>query len=402
MKKKITIGLFTDAFLPMVDGVGMVVDNYAKRLIKYADVYVFAPLYNEEYDDSKLPYKVIRCKSIKIPFIDYSLPMPKLDKNFRKIVNSYKLDIVHIHSPFTMGKEGVLYAKKHHVPLIGTMHSQYKQDFMRAVKNEYLANTLLKTLIHNYNKCDECWAVNSEVARIFYEDYGYKELPKVMNNATEMEPLSEKDKKAGIELINETYHLTNEKVFTFVGRINALKNIFFIVDALKLVKEKEPNLKYKMFFIGTGQDEEELKRRIKENDLEDNVILCGKITDRKILASYLARSDLFLFPSLYDASSIVQIEAASQHTPVLFIEGAATTATVTNNVNGFIAPNDINEYANYIINIVKDKDKLLEVSNNCYRDLYKNWDDTIESVYNRYLELINEKKNKVIKKIKNS
>ena len=68
--KKIKIGLFTDAFFPMVDGVGMVVDNYAKRLIKYADVYVFAPLYNEEYDDSRLPYKVIRCKSIKVPFID--------------------------------------------------------------------------------------------------------------------------------------------------------------------------------------------------------------------------------------------------------------------------------------------------------------------------------------------
>ena len=51
-------------------------------------------------------------------------------------------------------------------------------------------------------------------------------------------------------------------------------------------------------------------------------------------------------------------------------------------VNGFIAPNDVNEYANYIINIVNDKDKLLEVSNNCYRDLYKNWDDTIEFVYN--------------------
>ena len=58
--------------------------------------------------------------------------------------------------------------------------------------------------------------------------------------------------------------------------------------------------------------------------------------------------------------------------------------------------------ANYIINIVNDKDKLLEVSNNCYRDLYKNWDDTIEFVYNRYLELINEKKNKVMKMIKNS
>ena len=52
--EKIKIGLFTDAFFPMTDGVGMVVNNYAKRLIKYADVYVFAPLYSEEFDDNKL------------------------------------------------------------------------------------------------------------------------------------------------------------------------------------------------------------------------------------------------------------------------------------------------------------------------------------------------------------
>lgn len=399
---KLTIGLFVDVFFPMTDGVTMVVDNYAKRLSKYCNVIVFAPKYiGKEYDDSKFNYKVVRCISLKVPFLDYTLPIPKMDITFQKELHKYNLDLVHIHSPFTVGEAGIKYAIDNDIPLIGTMHSQYKQDFMRAVKNEHLANTLLKSLIHNYNKCDECWAVNSEVARIFYEDYGYKELPKVMNNATEMKELSREDKKAGIDLINEKYHLTDEKVFTFVGRLNALKNIFFIVDALKLVKEKEPNLKYKMFFIGTGQDEDELKKKIKENNLEDNIILVGKITDRLILASYLSRSDLFLFPSLYDASSIVQIEAASQHTPVLFIEGAATTATVTDNVNGFIAPNDVNEYANYIIKLMKNDKLLKEVSNNCYRDLYKNWDDTIESVYNDYLELIKKNDNdKVLKKIK--
>lgn len=66
----------------MIDGVVMVVDNYAKRLIKYANVIVFAPDYAKgKFDDSKFPYKVVRCKSIKMPIIDYSLPMPKLDKN---------------------------------------------------------------------------------------------------------------------------------------------------------------------------------------------------------------------------------------------------------------------------------------------------------------------------------
>ena len=385
--KRITIGLFTDAFFPMTDGVVMVVDNYAKRLIKYGDVYVFAPSYNEKYDDSKLPYKVIRCKSVKVPFIDYSLPLPKLDTSFSKKVNSYKLDIVHIHSPFTIGEEGIRYAKRHNVPVIGTMHSQYKQDFLRAVKNEHLADKLTKRLIKVYNKCDECWAVNSKVAQIFYEDYGYKTLPKVMNNATEMFPL--KNKIEACNLINKKHNLTDEKVFIFVGRINNLKNVFFILDALIELEKLKPSFKYKMFFIGTGQDENELKSRIKMYHLEDKVIMCGKVTDRTLLASYYARSDLFLFPSYYDASSIVQIEAASQKTPVLFLEGSATSATVTDNVDGFIEENDIEKYAKRILDIVTNEDLLIQVSNNSYNNLYKNWDDMIDIIYNQYLKLIN-------------
>ena len=38
------------------------------------------------------------------------------------------------------------------------------------------------------------------------------------------------------------------------------------------------------------------------------------VKDRELLASIYARADLFLFPSLYDALSIVQIEAALQKT----------------------------------------------------------------------------------------
>ena len=389
--KKITVGLFIDVFYPMTDGVVMVVDNYAKRLAKICNVIVFCPRFiGEDFDDSIFNYKVVRCRSVKVPFIDYSLPIPKMDITFQNDLNKYNLDIVHIHSPFSVGEAGIKYAKTHNIPVIGTMHSQYWQDFKRAVRTDTLANTLTKTIIRTYNKCDECWAVNSEVARIFHEEYHYKKIPRVMNNATEMKPVT--DIKESCNLINKKYHLKDEKVFIFVGRLNALKNIFFIVKALKIVRDKMKNLNFKMFFIGTGQDEGELKKIIIENNLSDNIILVGKVSDRELLASFYARSDLFLFPSLYDASSIVQIEAASQKTPVLFLEGAATTATVTPNVNGFISKNDVNEYANNIIKIITDEKLLRHVSENAYRDLYKNWDDKIDEVYKRYLELIEKKK----------
>ena len=209
MKKKIKIGLFIDTFFPMVDGVTMVVDNYAKRLTEIADVTVFAPeLKDSTFDDTSLNYKVVRCKSLNVPFLDYSLPMPKSDKRFMEILNSSKLDIVHIHSPFTIGKVGVEYAKKNKIPCIATMHSQFKRDFQKVVKYDFVATKMVDTIIKVFNQCDECWAVNSEIARIFHEDYKYKTLPKVMNNATELVPL-ENTKKA-IELINKKHNINKK------------------------------------------------------------------------------------------------------------------------------------------------------------------------------------------------
>ena len=387
---KITIGLFIDTFFPMIDGVTMVVDNYAKRLTKYANVIVFAPEYPKaQYDDSKFLYKVVRCKSVKMPIIDYSLPMPKIDKKFMHELNNTKLDIVHIHSPFTIGKIGVEYAKKNNVPAIATMHSQYKKDFLRAVKFEPLANLLTRVIIRQYNKCDECWAVNSEIAKIYYEEYKYKKLPKVMGNATDMKLVENMEQAK--KLINEKYNISpDEKVFLFVGRINNLKNVFLIANSLKILKEKY-NPKFKMLFVGSGQDEDELKSIIDKNNMNQDIIMCGKTSDRELLANIYARADLFLFPSLYDASSIVQIEAASQKTPTLFVEGAATTATITENVNGFISQNNEEDFAEKINEIINNKALYDSVCENVYKDIYINWDSQVSKVFDSYMEIISER-----------
>ena len=373
---RINIGFFIDTYYPMIDGVITVVDNYARCLSKYANVTVFAPLIDKNYDDSKLPYKVVRCKSVKLGFVDYSLPEPKLDREFLKELNNSNLDIVHIHSPFTIGKIGINYAKKHNIPVIATMHSQYKQDSMGT-----------KIIIDVFNKCDECWAVNSGIAKLYYEEYKYKIMPEVTTNATDFKRVEDVDKAK--KEINDIHNIgDNYKVFLFVGRINKLKNVFFIVDALKEIK----NIKYKMIFVGNGQDEEELKKYIRNNKLEDNIIFTGKITDKELLAKYYARADLFLFPSLYDASSIVQIEAASQSLPVLFLENAKTSSDIKDNINGFLSKDDPKEYAKRIEEIMSDTKLYNKVSENAYKDLYVTWEDVTKKAYERYITLIERRK----------
>ena len=130
---------------------------------------------------------------------------------------------------------------------------------------------------------------------------------------------------------------------------------------------------------------------LKENGLENDIILCGKISDRYELSCYYKRADLFLFPSMYDSSSIVQIESASQSTPGLFIRGSVTATGISDNINGFLAENSLDSYSNRIIEIMEDEELYKKVALNSFRDIYINWEEKIEEVYNIYMEFINKK-----------
>ena len=339
------IGLFIDSFYPMVDGVINVVDNYAKELLKYAEVTVFCPLVNGVKITDK-PYEVVQCNSFELKGLEYTLPTPMVDGDFIKKLNKSNLDIVHVHSPFTVGEMGKNYAKKFNKPLIATLHSQFRQDFERAVKLKTPVDIAMKMIMRIFNSCDVCWAVNDKIKELYQTEYGLTANCIIKQNATSHRPVT--DRNSAINEINSLYGLqSNIPVFLFVGRLNLLKGIDLIVDSLKIVKER--GIKFKMLFVGIGQDQDLLIEKIADLNLSDDIILTGKIDDAHLLEKIYARATLFLFPSKYDANSLVQIEAACQSTPTLFVKGARTASERIADENGFIAEDNPESYAEKII-----------------------------------------------------
>jgi len=49
-----------------------------------------------------------------------------------------------------------------------------------------------------------------------------------------------------------------------------------------------------LIYIGTGPDEKELKGKIKNYQMQDLVLMSGKVTDRSLLPLIYARADLLL------------------------------------------------------------------------------------------------------------
>ena len=143
-----------------------------------------------------------------------------------------------------------------------------------------------------------------------------------------------------------------------------------------------------MFYVGTGSDFKKLEKKVKEYNLEDKVILTGEIKDRKELSAYYKMADLFLFPSLFDASSLVQIEAAVNETPGLFIEDSVTADTVDNNISGYTCKLDEHVYKDTIKKVLSNEKKHKEVSINAHKMLGKTWDEISKITYDFYLDLI--------------
>ncbi|MBQ7240237.1 MAG: glycosyltransferase [Bacilli bacterium] len=385
MNKRLKIGIFMDSYYPAIDGVVLVIDNLCKELSKFNDVVLVVPYTNTIDEDKNKPYKIIRVKSIDVPFTEYRLGIPSLKKS--KIYNELlkeKFDVIHIHSPFTIGKLGVDLAKDLNVPSVCTMHTRFDFEIRKVVKSESINKFVIKRIISVFNKCYAGIAINSKMIKVF-EDYGYKKKPRIIYNGTDLKPLKENSKY--IDIINEKYNIeANDKVLLFVGRITSVKNIFFILDSLKLLKED--GYQFKMFFVGSGSDEKKLALKILEYNLQDSVIMTGQIKNREELSAMYKRADLFLFPSLFDASSLVQIEAAVNETPGLFIEDSVTADTVTNEVSGFTSVLDEVKYKDRIKEILDDKKHLKEVSINAHKLLGKSWDEISKTTYEYYLELI--------------
>ncbi len=380
-----------DSYYPNVDGAINAVKNYTKELNRISTAKLACPMANKKlkYVDNE-EFEVIRCNSLTAPE-DYRLAEPSIDKNFSKKLKSENFDIIHVHTPFTLGRYMVKFAKRNKIPVVATLHTQYHQDFERVLKGfKPLVKFMIKFISKVYNNADSVWTVSNASCN-FLRQYGYKGNIEVIRNGTDY--VYPENFQELIEEVNKKHDLYGQKnVFCFVGRMAMYKNLKLICDSLKILKDK--GVDYKMLFVGGGFDYEELVEYATNLGILDKCIFTGNVSDRKKLQGYYLRSDLLLFPSTFDMASVSGIEAACHKLPALMIKGACTSEMIEDNVSGFLAKEEANDYANRIIEIIKEPEFMKKVGENAYKMIYRTWEDVAKEVKEKYIEIIKEHKNK--------
>ena len=149
------IGQFSDTFFPIVDGVGRVVYNYATTIAqKGHECYVVAPMTDTGYLGG-FPFELIEFVSHNVPTQrQYQTGIPLLDPHYNLRIQKVPLDIIHAHSPFIAGQEALRIGKRRGIPVVGTFHSKYYDDFYKLTRQEMLADIGVRYVVGFYERCD--------------------------------------------------------------------------------------------------------------------------------------------------------------------------------------------------------------------------------------------------------
>jgi len=377
------IGEFTDTFLPITDGVGRVVYNYAFFLSKKGhECYVIAPM-NKTGFRGGYPFELIEFTSKILPGIgQYRTGIPMLDKHFNSRMEMINMDIIHVHSPFSAGIAGARLAFKRNLPLVGTFHSKYYDDFLQITKMESLATLGTKYVVDFYNRCDEVWTMSNSSAETL-KSYGFKGNIKIIPNGTDIGEVDEED----IKEINSVYHLNQDKpVLLFVGQMNWKKNILRIIEAAVLLRKEGKS--FYLVFAGQGPHFEEIKQKVFELGLQESTVFTGHITDMHILNALYCRASVFVFPSLYDTSGLVTREAAAMGTPSVVIKNSCAAESIQDVKNGFLCEDSTDALFNLLNKIMYMPNLLHTIGENAKKTLPLEWSRVLDQVVDNYDVLI--------------
>lgn len=196
-----------------------------------------------------------------------------------------------------------------------------------------------------------------------------------------------------IFLPTKEYKTSNKKKIFCVGRIQEQKGQHLVLNFMKLLDKL--NINFHIYFVGESSGEmgvkylDKIKNEIKENQFSNRSTFLGSLSQES-LAEELRDSDLLLHTSEFETFGLIAIEANACGVPVLTINNGSMKELVSNNINGFITSDFINnEVSEFIKHLFKNDKELISIKKKSFEKSKDfSWEKTGESISKLYKNLI--------------
>lgn len=343
------IGVFTDSFRPYTSGVVRSIELFSREFnARGHEVFVFGP----DYPMLHYPReeKVFRFVSIPAPTMpDFALPIPisvQLGSTMRRI----GLDIIHVHSPFLLGRMGARAAKRYNLPLVFTFHTLYDQYVHYFPVAQQASRKLVQVIGRDFcNRCDLV-VTPSRLVMNYLRRIGVTTAVQPIPTGVELEEFRGADP---LWLQKNFDVRSDERVLLFVGRLGKEKNVIFLLKSFQLVQKVIPGLK--LVLVGKGPLESYLHRLCNDLGISDKVIFTGVLPRQKIVHCY-ASAHLFVFPSVTETQGLVIGEAKATGLPVVAVRAFGPAEMVQHGEDGLLTDPSLASFTESTLQILRDQD----------------------------------------------
>lgn len=230
--------------------------------------------------------------------------------------------------------------------------------------------------LKKYRKLDPLIIAKSKLAEEFLHKKGFVNIQTV-GVGLDKERFSVNEGR--INLKKEGYRLL------YIGELSERRNSLFLLDVLKRIIDKIGK-GITLTIVGNGKEEyvNRFNSYAFELGIDSNLVHIGKVKQEN-LAEFYQTSDLFVFPTNYDIFGMVLLEAMYFGVPIVSsLNGGSKTIFSCGEVGCILNSFDTNEWANSIIDLLRDKKLRNKISideRQCFVNNFT-WDRISEKIIN--------------------
>ena len=173
----------------------------------------------------------------------------------------------------------------------------------------------------------------------------------------------------------------NQKVMISAGRLVPWKGFSELIKITDRLSEKFPNLK--LIILGDGPQMESLKAESKELELQNKIMLVGRVGRDKMF-EYLAAADVFVLNTTFESFSFQVVEAMHAGLPVITRNIGSLPELVDDGSEGYLI-SGVEDLKNKIVEIFSSNTIISEMSENAKIKARK---FSVENTVNNFLNEI--------------
>ncbi len=346
--------MWTDSYYPYISGVTRSVATTKQTLSSMNhDVSVFCP----SYPDATYEEGVYRFQSIKAPTKpDFYVAIPTNPKHLITL-NEISPEIIHIHSPFNLGKMGLRMGTLLDIPVVFTYHSLYNMFSHYIPIIGHMTSELIESRALITARRVDALIAPSTAIRDYLLEQNIETQIFVIPTGVDVDRF----RHGNPQYIQNTFNIPAQlPILLSVGRLNQEKNPETLLKSFSLAQKRKDCF---LVMVGDGPMRKTLNQLAKDLNIDHRIIFTGKVPPH-IMPHMYASSDIFLFSSVIDTQGLVIVEAKSAGVPCVAIGALGVKDMVENKVDGFLCENDPEDIADKTLILLNNRELLSRMKRN--------------------------------------